>query len=501
MTEVEPGGPPTGFPEVERYVLVLDLSKSMLAPLPEPNGSGPERQKIEVARTAVYRIVENAERTGGHFGLVTFTEVVRVAVALTEIRRENLPYVESLIGVLTPSGRSAIWDALATGADMLRQGSGGVHGHLVLVTDGWDNASGRYEVRDGPAPPTATKLDLAAHMMPPGSALTLRVIGIGSGDERDKGVDARRINELLGQLRQRAEQVGAPMDFTYQEVVTGSQLFAEMVGAFLDVDYDVGRPIDQLHPEELARNAAAAAKALKDPAEHATMHRLSGHFSSPSAKEAIYSETPGLEVDIISAPQGVLPAYLKERYGPLGNIIEAYVQKDYPTALERLGRSGALLPPVTRLYWEARTHFAMGEVVDAARLLLQAWEEAERLPAEGRGRVIRRLALLQARMQDDRETETLVKFIDETDSKLERKDPELRARLQDLFSRLMELRSTYQLTQLAPEPQSGEAAAKHEAAVEQVFGLLQDTRLENTSGDPAVENALDFIELCLAEMR
>ena len=39
----------------ERNVLVLDLSKSMLAPLPEPLTEGAERQKIEVARTAVFQ--------------------------------------------------------------------------------------------------------------------------------------------------------------------------------------------------------------------------------------------------------------------------------------------------------------------------------------------------------------------------------------------------------------------------------------------------------------
>jgi len=30
---------------------------------------------------------------------------------------------------------------------------------------------------------------------------------------------------------------------------------------------------------------------------------------------------------------------------------------------------------------------------------------------------------------------------------------------------------------------------------------MQDARLENTGADPAVDGALDFIEICLAEMR
>jgi hypothetical protein len=37
--------------------------------------------------------------------------------------------------------------------------------------------------------------------------------------------------------------------------------------------------------------------------------------------------------------------------------------------------------------------------------------------------------------------------------------------------------------------------------VEQIFGLLQDARLENVGGETSVEGALDFIEICLAEMR
>jgi hypothetical protein len=503
MTEVDYGTAPAPPPSRERHVLILDLSKSMLAPLPDPGGPGPEKQKIEVARTAVYRILENAEATGAMFGLVTFTEAVRVAVPLTEIRRENLPYVESLISMLTPSGRSAIWDALAVGADLLRSTHGGVRGNLVLVTDGWDNASARFEVRD-PAvahAPETKKMDLVPYLLPLESTLTLRVIGIGSGAERDKGVDSGRMNQFLGELTRRAQELGFVPEFSYQEVVTGSQLFAQMVNAFLDVDYDGVRGIDQLHPEELARNAASAAKALKEPQQHATVSRLTTQLASPEAKAEMYSETPALEVDVLTAQNGVVPPYLRERYGPLGSVIESYIAQEYTEALERLNRAGPFLPPVTRLYWAARIHFARAEVVEAARALLEAWGEADQLPVASRGRIVRRLALLQARMQNDKETETLVQFIDETETKLARADPKLRARLLELFSKLMELRGTYQLTQLQPGTETTDAAGRHEEAVEKIFGLLQDARLENTSGDATIDGALDFIEICLAEMR
>ncbi|HTT26197.1 MAG TPA: VWA domain-containing protein [Thermoplasmata archaeon] len=487
----------------ERNVLVLDLSKSMLAPLPDSGGNGPEKQKIEVARTAVYRILENAETSGAFFGLVTFTETVRVAVPLTEIRRENLPYIESLISMLTPSGRSAIWDAIAVGADLLRTGNG-VEGNLVLVTDGWDNASTRFTVTDPGQPPApGNHTELGPYLLPPGSNLSLKVIGIGSGSERDKGVDSGRMGRFLDVLGRRAAELQVPTSFTYQEVVTGSQLFAQMVNAFLDVDFEGARGIDQLHPEELARHAADAARALKQPQQHATVGRLTGHLASPAATAEIYDEAPSLEVDVLSTPNGAVPAYLKERYGPLGSVIEAYLSRDYGGASERLQRSASMLPPVTVHYWAARIHFAKGEIVEAARALLTAWGEADKLPPTNRGRVVRRLALLQAKLQNDAETEALIQFIDETEAKLVAADPAQRARLMELFRSLLELRGSYQRTSLsgATGGDSADAASAHEAAVERAFGLLQDARLENTRGDAVVEGALDFVEICLAEMR
>ena len=493
---------PVPAPHRERNVLLLDLSKSMLAPLPEVEEGHPPRQKIEVARTAVFRILQDATTSGTLFGLVTFTETVRVPVPLGEIRKENLPYIENLISLLTPSGRSAIWDAIAVGADLLRTGTDGVRGNLVLVTDGWDNASSRFDVRTDPAAPLAEgKVDLVPYILPANSRLTLRLIGIGSGEERDKGVDSSRMNALLGQMTTRAQQLGLPPAFGFQEVTTGSMLFAQMVHAFIDVSYEDDLPIEELHPEELARHAASAARALKEPQQHATVARIKTaqaalHFGNGEA----YREAPDLEIDVLASAGGP-PAYLKERYGPLGEIVEAYLQGHLDVALERIAKSQTVLPPVTRLYWEARVQFARRAVVEAARALLQAWTEAEHLPATTQAPVLRRLAMLQARMQNDKETETLVKFIDATEHALPANGTNARERVMDLFAHLMELRGTYQLTRLAGEGDLQDAALKHETAVEEVFGLLQDARLDLSNSSPVVEGALDFIEICLAEMR
>ena len=497
------GAPSNTVPTRERNVLLLDLSKSMFAPLPDAVAGQPERQKIEVARTAVFRILEDASASGALFGLVTFTETVRVALPLTEIHRENLPYIENLISLLTPSGRSAIWDALAVGADLLRMGTHGVQGSLVLVTDGWDNASTRFDVQLPGGPPLAPgRIDLVPYMLPAGSRLSLRVIGIGSGEEKDKGVDAARMNFLISQMGGRAGQAGLPAVFSFQEVTTGSQLFAQMVNAFLDVGYEDDRPIEELHPEELARHAANAAKALKEPQQHATVSRInSAQTAARGGADATYTETPDIEVDVVATTGGTTPAYLKERYGPLGEVVEAYMTGQPDVALGLLAKASAVLPPVTRLYWEARIQYSNRAIVEAARSLLLAWTEAEKLPPANQAKILRRLALLQARMQNDKETETLVRFIDDTEHRLGGADAETRERLMGLFAQLMELRGTYQLTRLAGTGDLQDAALKHEEAVGHVFGMLQDARLELSANGPAVEGALDFIEICLAEMR
>ena len=484
----------------ERNVLLLDLSKSMLAPLPDPEEGRPERQKIEVARTAVFRILQDAVASGALFGLVTFTETVRVPVPLGEMHKENLPYIENLISLLTPSGRSAIWDALAVGADVLRMGTDGVRGNMVLVTDGWDNASVRFDVPNAQHDPLPEgRVDLAPYLLPANSRLTLRVIGIGSGEERDKGVDAGRMRQLLGQMTELARSQGLPTAFSFQGVTTGSALFAQMVHAFVDVGYDGDLPIAELHPEELAQHAASAARALKEPQQHATVSRIKGAASQGG--DDGYRESPDLEIDILASTPGGPPAYLRERYGPLGEIVDAYLQGELDRALELLAHSQAVLPPVSRLYWEARVQFARHAVVEAARALLGAWTEAERLPLPAQSAVVRRLAMLQARMQNDKETETLVRFIDHTERGLALGQPETRERLMDLFDRLLELRGTYQLTRLADEGDLQDAALRHEAAVEEVFGRLQDARLDLGTSGSVAEGALDFIEICLAEMR
>lgn len=490
----------------DRNVLVLDLSRSMLAPLPEDDPGAPSRQKIEVARTAVYRILQDAARGGAPFGLVTFTDSVRTPVPLATVHRDHLPVIENMVALLNPTGRSAIWDALGTAADLLRVGDHGVQGHLLLVTDGWDNASSRFGLADragGHLP--AGMSDLAEQLLPDQSQLSLRIVGIGDGAERDKGVDARSMHRLLERLTARGREIACPGPFVFQEVRTGTQLFAQMIQAFLDIGYREDRPLEELHPDELAERAAKAARALKEPRQHATISRIR---LTPPPPPAVSTESgasltaplPAVEVGVLPLA-GATPSYLKDRYGPLGEVIQAYASGQYDHAFQILLRAERLLPPVTRYYWEARIEFAWGQPGEAARSLLRAWAEAERLPGESQTQVSRRLALLQAKMQNDPETETLVRFLDETETRMEGIRPAVRQRLQELLGSLMELRGTYQLTRLAGEGDLQDAALRHEAAVERVFGRLEDARLELAGTGPKIEGILDFVEICLAEMR
>ncbi len=310
-------------------------------------------------------------------------------------------------------------------------GPRGVHGNLVLVTDGWDNASARFDVSlPGQAPPPSGRVDLVTYMLPPQSALTLRVIGIGSGMERDKGVDGARIQELLDQMTRARAGAGPP---------GGVQLPGghDGLGAVRPDGQRVPRRrvrrttgrIEDLHPEELAQHAASAARALKEPQQHATVSRIRSPGSSRPRPRCTYRRRRTSRSTCSSPARGAArPPYLKERYGPLGEVVEAYLARDSSTralALDRtlgarpspgdpplLGGAGPVRP-AGRSSRRPGPCFRRGTRPKSSRPTSQT-------------RILRRLALLQARMQNDKETETLVRFIDDTEQRLARCGPEVR---------------------------------------------------------------------------
>ncbi|MDE1820406.1 MAG: VWA domain-containing protein [Euryarchaeota archaeon] len=502
------GASPT-TPQRPRHVLVLDISKSMLAPLPDPSDPTKIRRKIEVARAATYRIFEAVQSQGAVFGLVIFNNVAHVAIPLTEIRPEIRPALDNLVALLPPKGRSAIWDALALGADLLRVEGGSTVGNLVLVTDGWDNMSQRFGAPgvDLPPPPPPgappgtyppPRSDILAYLLTQGSRLGLRIIGIGSGVERDKGVDSQRMQAFASIYQQRSQQWRLPCTVSYEEVTTSEELFSRMVQAFVDVPFEDALAVENLHPDELAEAAASAARALRDTEGKRS---VVGHLASGPAgaarggtRTAEGTSSPGMEVDILSPQVGPSAVNLRDRYGPLGEVAEAYMARDWARAQAILYQKGGLIAPVTRFYWQARVYYAQGEKTEAGRYLAQAWSEAETLAPQERGRVVRRLALLQAKVAGDKETESLVTFYDAAETKARSLGGGLDKKLEQMFDKILSLRGTYAGVK-------GGGAAAHEALVEEIFGLLQDARLANTGREPSVDAFLDFVEIALAEMR
>lgn len=485
-----------------RHVLVLDVSRSMNAPLPDPTDPQRVRRKIEVARAATYRIFETVQSQGALFGLVIFNNASHVAIPLTEIRPEIRPALDNLVALLTPDGRSAIWDALALGADLLRVEGGATLGNLVLVTDGWDNMSQRFGAPgiDQPLPPPPgappgsyqpQRADILSYLLSPGSRLALRIIGIGSGVERDKGVDSGRMRAFSDGYRARAQAWRLGSTVTYEEVLTSEELFSRMVQVFVDVPFDDAPSAESLHPDELAEAAASTARSLRQPDKGS----IASHLSAPKASAGGAQGSSSLEIDILDSSAGHSPVNLRDRHGPLGEVVEAFLAHDWARAQAILYQKGALITPVTRFYWQARVYFAQGETAEAGRYLAQAWSEADSLAPADRARVFRKLALLQAKVAGDKETENLVRFFDSADTKARAIGPGLTSKLEKIFDKLLELRRTY-----ASVKGSGGAVA-HETLVEEIFGVLQDARLENTGHEPAVDAFLDFVEIALAEMR
>ena len=98
-------------------------------------------------------------------------------------------------------------------------------------------------------------------MLPAHSELNLRVIGIGNGAERDKGVDSTSMGGLLAQMNERArELVGQDHLQRGHHRLAAVQPDGERLP---DVGFEGSRPLEQLHPEELARHAASAARAAQ----------------------------------------------------------------------------------------------------------------------------------------------------------------------------------------------------------------------------------------------
>ncbi|MCL4324043.1 MAG: hypothetical protein M1144_01045 [Candidatus Thermoplasmatota archaeon] len=73
-------------------------------------------------------------------------------------------------------------------------------------------------------------------------------------------------------------------------------------------------------------------------------------------------------------------------------------------------------------------------------------------------------------------------------------DRKLQGHLEIMFERMLDLKQTYASIRTG-------GALEHEKVVEEIWGLLQDARIEDTQRDPDIQAFLSFVEVALSEMR
>lgn len=108
------------------------------------SGSMKDNNNIGAAKSAIVRFLQSGNSEDEYF-LVTFNQSTKLAQNFTK----ETATIQSEISIRQPGGRTALYDAVYMGLDMIRQGKNEKKA-LILITDGEDNSS-RYtptEVRD-----------------------------------------------------------------------------------------------------------------------------------------------------------------------------------------------------------------------------------------------------------------------------------------------------------------------------------------------------------------
>jgi Ca-activated chloride channel homolog len=108
------------------------------------SGSMKENNNIQAAKSAIMRFMQSGNPDDEYF-LVTFNQNAKVVQSFTQ----NTSTVQNEVSFKTPGGRTALYDAVYMGLDMIKQAKNEKKA-LILITDGEDNSS-RYsatEVRE-----------------------------------------------------------------------------------------------------------------------------------------------------------------------------------------------------------------------------------------------------------------------------------------------------------------------------------------------------------------
>ncbi|MFQ6052107.1 MAG: VWA domain-containing protein [Candidatus Hydrothermarchaeota archaeon] len=120
-------------------VLVIDKSNSM------------EGKRIEEAKKAAiefFKTKVSAARLVQHIGVVAYSTDVEEIVPMTPAHVDKMEFFEEKIKGIKPEGITALLDATAYAIDMLKKSQGENIKEIILLTDGYENASKNYDVTD-----------------------------------------------------------------------------------------------------------------------------------------------------------------------------------------------------------------------------------------------------------------------------------------------------------------------------------------------------------------
>ncbi len=120
-------------------VLVIDKSNSM---------EGKRIEEAKLAAVEFFKTKVSAARLVQHIGVVTYSTEVEELIPMTPAHIDRMEFFEEKIKGIKPEGITALLDATAYAIDMLKKSQGENIKEIILLTDGYENASKNYDVTD-----------------------------------------------------------------------------------------------------------------------------------------------------------------------------------------------------------------------------------------------------------------------------------------------------------------------------------------------------------------
>lgn len=123
-----------------KIMLVLDVSSSMAEP------GGEKSTKLDDAKKGALNDIDHRNlNSNDELGLITFSNSAEIICPLAPATKEYVDnIVKPAITSLTVTDKTALWDAIGIGLDVLHGRKDGSDLTLVVLTDGEDNASTKF---------------------------------------------------------------------------------------------------------------------------------------------------------------------------------------------------------------------------------------------------------------------------------------------------------------------------------------------------------------------